>query len=589
MKKTLLSLSIITASFNVLANESVYDKALKSQSSIATNQANGIRDITVTPEAIEQALKDLKGDSFTSIADYMVTTGTIVNSKEHINRTSKKVTSSKRLQNSSYQQSNANVKQQFTYDYNDPFYNFQRFYFDADPELEGASSGKNVPDFADIYGIITSTLPNKVRVGVIDAFFVNSGDLTAVEGHNFHGDGITINTDNPDYEDKDFLGCDSAYHGLGVASVIGAVADNSIGMAGASSIDLVYAKAMGCEGYGLLTATANSIYWLAGGIPNVDFETQSAPQIEPVKIINISSAIPSEGQCLPEFEVALQYAFSKDITVVVSAGNYNDDASDYSPANCEGVIVVGGLDEFGNKAEFSNYGPTVDVSTVSFGIIGYDDLYTEDNLDEDINSFFSMWDGTSFAAPLVTATIAVMLSADPLLTDQDILEILIASSDPYPDTSNTNSSEMGFSLNASTAIRAAYYNSAAIVDIDYVATASSLIGAIQTQADEFYTQNNSRIAEMCASTLLDISSFTVFLAQSGNPILSVYKVAKGQAFYIDNAEIVGEINALTNIVRGYNFETEDFYIQTSLNGVENNESFTKIEFDEESNPVFCQK
>jgi hypothetical protein len=116
---------------------------------------------------------------------------------------------------------------------------------------------------------------------------------------------------------------------------------------------------------------------------------------------------------------------------------------------------------------------------------------------------------------------------------------------------------MGFSLNASTAIRAAYYNSAAIVDINYVATASSLIGAIQTQADEFYTQNNSRIVEMCASTLLDISSFTVFLAQSGNPILSVYKVAKGQAFDIDNAEIVGEINALTNIVRGYNFETEE--------------------------------
>jgi oryzin len=58
---------------------------------------------------------------------------------------------------------------------------------------------------------------------------------------------------------------------------------------------------------------------------------------------------------------AVRSTIGKGITVVVAAGNDNDDASNHSPASETTAITVGAIDADDNRATFSNYGSVVDV------------------------------------------------------------------------------------------------------------------------------------------------------------------------------------------------------------------------------------
>lgn len=58
---------------------------------------------------------------------------------------------------------------------------------------------------------------------------------------------------------------------------------------------------------------------------------------------------------------AVKSTVGKGVTVVVAAGNDNDDASNYSPASEATAITVGAIDADDNRASFSNYGSLVDV------------------------------------------------------------------------------------------------------------------------------------------------------------------------------------------------------------------------------------
>lgn len=49
------------------------------------------------------------------------------------------------------------------------------------------------------------------------------------------------------------------------------------------------------------------------------------------------------------------------VTVVVAAGNENQDAANVSPASAPSAITVGAIDANDVKASFSNFGPDVDI------------------------------------------------------------------------------------------------------------------------------------------------------------------------------------------------------------------------------------
>jgi subtilisin family serine protease len=58
---------------------------------------------------------------------------------------------------------------------------------------------------------------------------------------------------------------------------------------------------------------------------------------------------------------AVANTVSSGVTVVVAAGNSNDDASNYSPASEPSAITVGATDSQDTRASFSNYGSLLDI------------------------------------------------------------------------------------------------------------------------------------------------------------------------------------------------------------------------------------
>ena len=83
-----------------------------------------------------------------------------------------------------------------------------------------------------------------------------------------------------------------------------------------------------------------------------------------VSVINLSmsSIQTAESQLLKE---AIEDAVSKDIIVVVSAGNNGKKAKYYTPANIEKAYTIGAADKDGNILSTSNYGDVVDYYVVA--------------------------------------------------------------------------------------------------------------------------------------------------------------------------------------------------------------------------------
>lgn len=118
-------------------------------------------------------------------------------------------------------------------------------------------------------------------------------------------------------------------------------------------------------------------------------------------------------------EKAMNDAVNKAVTkagihVVVSSGNNNKDACDYSPSSATEVITVGASNIVDEITEFSNYGKCVDVHApgqqiTSCGIAG--------------RTSEAVLSGTSMAAPHVSGLIAYFLSIYPSPTfnpDKDV-------------------------------------------------------------------------------------------------------------------------------------------------------------------------
>ncbi|MGW1143475.1 S8 family serine peptidase [Streptomyces sp. NPDC002454] len=210
----------------------------------------------------------------------------------------------------------------------------------------------------------------------------------------------------------------STWHGTIVTGIIDAVMDNGIGIAGmAPAADVIPIRVSGPCGLSAVDLT-QAIYW-AAGVPS-DPQVGSPPA--GVDVINLSLNSVAYGmQCPPHLQDALQFAYDRGITVVNSAGNDNRLASGYFPANC-GVplIVVAGVDRHNLKSPESNFGdyrdnsapvdvagPGTDVlSTTNSGHQGWVD-------DTQVGGVYVARDGTSFAAPHVSALAALLIGRYP--------------------------------------------------------------------------------------------------------------------------------------------------------------------------------
>ena len=125
-------------------------------------------------------------------------------------------------------------------------------------------------------------------------------------------------------------------------------------------------------------------------------------------------------------------AVSSGIVVVASAGNQASSAPSY-PAASPGVISVSAVDASEALAFYSSFGATIDVAAPGGDLSidqtgdGYPDGVLSTLFDDLTGEFvYAFYQGTSMAAPHVSAVLALMFGANPDLTPGDI-DALLAS------------------------------------------------------------------------------------------------------------------------------------------------------------------
>ena len=238
----------------------------------------------------------------------------------------------------------------------------------------------------------------------------------------------------------------SSWHGTRVASIIGAATNNGLGMAGvAPGARVMAVRVLGkCGGFD--SDIAAGMRWAAGvELPGY------APPARPARVINLS--LGGEGTCSGSaYPRAVEEVTAKGAVIVVAAGNSAGRAPG-APANCPGVVAVGGLRHAGTKVGFSDLGPELAVSAPAGNCVnitsGSPCLYpiqTASNSSSRgpeaggsrYSDSYAYSVGTSFAAPIVSGVAALMLSVRPQMTPAQVKALLQSTARPFPATGADN-------------------------------------------------------------------------------------------------------------------------------------------------------
>lgn len=137
------------------------------------------------------------------------------------------------------------------------------------------------------------------------------------------------------------------------------------------------------------------------------------------------------------WDEAFEYAFDKNVVVVVAAGNRGSGTDRVgAPATIPGVLAVGGVDPSGAASNSaSTQGITIGLSAPSERLIGVS-----------ADGSLVQWNGTSGAAPIVAGIAALVRAAHPELDADNVLNRLIQTAKPAAGASTTPDKLYGYGL-----------------------------------------------------------------------------------------------------------------------------------------------
>jgi len=224
-----------------------------------------------------------------------------------------------------------------------------------------------------------------VVVAVIDTGVdLSHPDLKAnllTNGYNFGDDNTTP---------QDVMG-----HGTKVAGIIAAGRNNAIGVTGLAPEARILPLKINPGGDGTFTSDR-----LAAAI---DYAVEKK-----AKIINLSLTVDNQTQTVTD---AIDAALKAGVVMVAASGN--DGGTVSFPANMPGVIGVAATDQSKKLASFSNTGKEVTVAAPGVSIYS-----------TALGGSYGSANGTSFSAPIVSATIADLMSINPALPATDFAKYL---------------------------------------------------------------------------------------------------------------------------------------------------------------------
>jgi hypothetical protein len=192
-------------------------------------------------------------------------------------------------------------------------------------------------------------------------------------------------------------------HGTHVSGTIAGV-NNGYGVTGiAYDSKIMPVKVLDDQGSGSYGAIANGIYYAVDNGANV---------------INLSLGGSRSNDTLQK---AIEYASSKGVIVVMAAGNSGGSRPAYPARYAKNYgLAVGAVDENKNLADFSNRAGADPLTYVTApGVNVYSTIPGNE---------YASYSGTSMATPHVAGVVALMLSANPNLSDAQVRQIIAETS-----------------------------------------------------------------------------------------------------------------------------------------------------------------
>ncbi len=246
--------------------------------------------------------------------------------------------------------------------------------------------------------VTTSIAGSGVKVAVIDTGIdYTHPDLAAAYagGYDF------VNDDNDPLDDQG--------HGTHVAGTIAAQDDEPNALAGsligtAPKVSIYAVKVLDNRGSGSSADVAAGIDWAAA----------NGMQIAS---LSLGSSSPSTT-----IQIAGENAYAAGVLLVAASGN--DGAEVGYPAAFPEFIAVGATDINDQIADFSNFGPELEISAPGVDITSTTPTYKVGNGIFAPALNYDTWSGTSMATPHVSGVAALVFSADPSLTNVDVRSIL---------------------------------------------------------------------------------------------------------------------------------------------------------------------
>lgn len=231
-----------------------------------------------------------------------------------------------------------------------------------------------------------------------------SGDLNGIDddGNGFVDDVIGYDFVDQtfgnfgDFSEIDPIPTDENGHGTMVAGIV-ASAMNQTGIVGvAPGAKIVALRAFDLSGNSQISNVASAIIY-AG--------------LNKIEVINFSFGSKNYSRILHD---AVRFAKAQGCIMVASAGN-DGAIEEHYPSNFSEVISVGASNQEGKISSTSNFGPFVDIYAP-----GYQIFTTT------LGGKYSYVNGTSFSAPIISATCALLLNVNRALTSEEIITILTA-------------------------------------------------------------------------------------------------------------------------------------------------------------------
>jgi hypothetical protein len=240
-----------------------------------------------------------------------------------------------------------------------------------------------------------------------------------------------IDKAHPDFEGviseyKNFLKGEGAKdhvgHGTHVTGIIAAAMNNGVGVAGLCGAKILALKVLPAR-----------VDWDAAA-----YYRGLAYCIGRARVLNLSLG---EASFDAGERDVIADLLDEGIVVVAAMGNEFEEGNPIEyPAALPGVCAVGATDHADRRGGFSNTGKHISLSAPGVAIVSTTPTYSYGHGKRN----YDAWDGTSMAAPHVSAAAALILAKNPELTPAQVIRKLQRSADKVPGMKKRPNNDFGW-------------------------------------------------------------------------------------------------------------------------------------------------